>query len=346
MFVSVCTRADFNPDENGVDTTAGKNNPGTNRSSEKAVFTTSFEDSVAILKKKIRQKKDKIQKFENEEQEYVHKIEALIKIVEKENNLISVLESARQDQLTKIAAANKNENVNMREHGAGTNNLPFLNEQEGNPEIDDFKTFFNNQEQQHKADRVLGLDDFDDLDIDSKDKFAWKDVQLNDIKYEIKEDKLLVSLFLRFNCSEFFSEGRKTLLMTRDSLDWKIVKENYATINKNNIKPLLIDFVKDWQRAWESRNIDNYIEYYSIDFQSGSYNKQSWYKDKKNKFDAAEQIAVATSNYKIKSNQKYTWTITFNQVYESDVYSDRGNKSLIIQGKPGNLRIIGEKWWR
>ena len=134
-------------------------------------------------------------------------------------------------------------------------------------------------------------------------------------------------------------------MLTRSSDKWKIIKEDYTSIENIDAEQILLNFVKDWQKAWESQNIDKYISLYSSDFQKINFDRTKWLRDKENKFENAEYIKVETSDYKITSNDRYTWQVTFNQIYESDIYSDEGHKRLIIRGDLKNLKIINEKWW-
>lgn len=176
--------------------------------------------------------------------------------------------------------------------------------------------------------------------------YAWVDVELENITSKITGENIKISFLQNYNCPRFISRGKKELLLAREPQGWKIISETFESIKKEEIKPKLIDFVNSWQQAWESGEIDHYIDYYATEFESGDFDRESWYEDKKEKFQNSNQIVVKTSNYRIKSPRKYVWRVVFDQSYQSGSYSDEGNKLLVIKGKPGNFKIINEKWWQ
>jgi len=176
--------------------------------------------------------------------------------------------------------------------------------------------------------------------------YSWIDVEVEELNSKIKNENIEISFIQKYNCPNFFSTGNKSLLLARESEGWKIISEEFSRIERNEIEPELISFVEKWQKAWESMKIKKYIDYYADEFQIGSFDRQGWYNDKKEKFENSDEIRVKTSNYRITSPDEYFWVVTFDQIYQSGRYSDQGNKLLKIKGKPGNFKIIEEKWWQ
>ncbi|MCF7886114.1 MAG: L,D-transpeptidase family protein [Candidatus Marinimicrobia bacterium] len=176
--------------------------------------------------------------------------------------------------------------------------------------------------------------------------YSWIDIDLKKLESTVENENINISFVQNYNCPRFFLKGEKTLTLARETTGWKIINEDFTTSERQEIEPELKEFVNRWQKAWESKNIDSYIEFYASEFESGEFDRQSWYQDKKEKFNKSENIKIETSNYKINSPDEYVWNVTFRQIYNSGRYSDRGNKLLVIKGRPGNFNIINEKWWK
>lgn len=317
----------------------------------------SFQDSVKILKKQIAERKRKLTQFDYLKNEYNEKIMSLLEMVEDKNEVIAILNEAKEQQIAKLTDSLKSQrlsknNLTYEENNADQNRMGTIKIPK---EIDSIKFTkdFDKFLEKHTKDSLsrydsTDLDDFSnfvEIQEQKENSYSWQDIQINDIKFDIQGENILITLTLRYNCPQFFSEGKKSILLTRSSDKWKIINEDYTSIENIDAEKILINFVKDWQKAWESQNIDKYISLYSSDFQKINFNRKKWLRDKENKFENAEYIKVETSEYKITSNDRYTWQVTFNQSYKSDVYSDEGHKRLIIKGDLKNLKIINEKWW-
>ncbi len=176
--------------------------------------------------------------------------------------------------------------------------------------------------------------------------YAWKDVNIDSLDYTVEGENIQIKFDQRYNCPRFFSKGQKSLVLSRESQGWKIITEDFTRGQRTNIRTALIQFVDEWQKAWESQQIDNYMQYYAQDFNSGEFDREGWEDDKASKFQATDKIEVKTYGYEVESDQKYTWEVSFKQDYNSTGYADSGNKLLIITGRPGNFKIIDEKWWQ
>lgn len=100
--------------------------------------------------------------------------------------------------------------------------------------------------------------------------------------------------------------------------------------------------VRDWAKAWSSRDTEAYLDFYHPDFYSRSMNYSQWrtYKDSLNK--RYKFIRVELKNLKIFKHPKY-WVSVFEQVYQSDVFQSRGIKRLYWVGTEDDSRIIAEE---
>ncbi len=317
----------------------------------------SFQDSVKKLKKQIAEKKGELAQFDYLKNEFNDKIRSLLEAIEEKNKVITILNEAKEQQIAELSDSLKSEklegnNLTYKENNTNKNKIGSIKipkEIESIKFTQDFDKFLEKYTKdslsQYDSTNIDDFSNFVEIKEQEQDSFSWKDIRINDIKFDIQDENILITLNLLYSCPKYFSEGKKSILMTRSSDNWKIIKEDYASIDNIEAEQALINFVKEWQKAWESQNIDEYIKFYSPDFQNINLDREKWYRDKKSKFENAEYIKVEPSNYKISSDQRYTWQVTFHQTYKSDIYSDEGNKRLIIKGDLKNLKIINEKWW-
>lgn len=111
--------------------------------------------------------------------------------------------------------------------------------------------------------------------------------------------------------------------------------------SRNNEKVML--FVEKWRLAWESMQIEPYMECYAQSFTQGSKNWAAWksYKEGLNK--NYSFISVEISDIRI------NWTetgalVSFRQVYRSDRYSANGEKTLQLVYDDKQWKITKESW--
>lgn len=114
--------------------------------------------------------------------------------------------------------------------------------------------------------------------------------------------------------------------------------------NMTDIRETAAALLDGWQTAWESRNIDGYMSYYSEKFRSGRMNFDAWKKDKGGKFGRIASITVTFEDVKVEMGKDDTVVVTFTQKYTGDTYSDTGIKTLILENGDSGLRIVSENW--
>jgi murein L,D-transpeptidase YafK len=114
--------------------------------------------------------------------------------------------------------------------------------------------------------------------------------------------------------------------------------------NMSEIRESAATLIHDWKTAWESRNIDDYMSYYSESFKSGRMNFDAWKKDKGGKFERIAVITVAMEDIKVEMGKGDTVVITFVQKYTGDTYSDTGVKTLVLENSDSGLKIVSENW--
>ncbi len=101
---------------------------------------------------------------------------------------------------------------------------------------------------------------------------------------------------------------------------------------------------EDWRVAWESKNLDKYIEYYDEGFKSLGMTKNKWRAYKDNLNQKYQKIAVHFSEPVI-YRSKGKVVIRALQGYNSDQHTDFGEKILYLVEKADNqFKIVGEEW--
>lgn len=108
-------------------------------------------------------------------------------------------------------------------------------------------------------------------------------------------------------------------------------------------------FFEDWVRAWESKDIEQYIFHYHSGFRAQGKNRSTWraYKQSLNK--RYQRIHIGPENLMIYKHPKYSM-ITFTQNYQSKLNSghwghrSRGTKFLYVTEEAGSPKIIAETY--
>lgn len=121
-------------------------------------------------------------------------------------------------------------------------------------------------------------------------------------------------------------------------------KVNYVPKEEHDKRrSALNDFIEGWRKAWQSQNIEEYMNYYDQNFKAPGYNYASWknYKNKlKNKY---EFIKVHLSQPFLLLHKDQLIVKSF-QKYESNNHTDFGVKTLYAVKTDSGYKIIREEW--
>jgi murein L,D-transpeptidase YafK len=103
----------------------------------------------------------------------------------------------------------------------------------------------------------------------------------------------------------------------------------------------LLGVISGWKAAWESRNTDRYLTWYSRDFIGQGRDWAGWraYKDRLNR--QYQWIRVEIEGLHL-YHHGGTMIAVFNQTYESDRFKARSAKRLYLQEEEGGWKIIRE----
>jgi len=107
-------------------------------------------------------------------------------------------------------------------------------------------------------------------------------------------------------------------------------------------------WLEQWRQAWEGRNLDAYMGFYSEAFvargKKGARDKRDWRANKRKKFRHGA-IQVAISDVRIDEREGLI-IFSFVQDFRRGGYRDHGMKKLFVRDEGGHLRIVSEEWHR
>ncbi len=165
--------------------------------------------------------------------------------------------------------------------------------------------------------------------------------------------------------AEHMEIGKKEIFIRKTEKGYKIIGDQFKTFSHKLARkknPLcyaagrlaamqdhkIFSFSKmidAWLKAWSSKDMKKYAEFYSKNFYSDKMNKSRWIARKKRLAHKYRQIHVTADNIKIYKSKKKT-IVSFFQVYRATGFTATGIKKLILV-KKGNLwKIYRENWKR
>jgi murein L,D-transpeptidase YafK len=139
--------------------------------------------------------------------------------------------------------------------------------------------------------------------------------------------------------------GNKRLYLKREIDELKIIAEEFFSESSEPIvRERVAVFLENWKKAWESMDIEKYMAVYSPSFSAAGFNYGSWKTDKEEKFEKYSSVKIGIDNIKISQISPKRVRVSFIQHFSGDSYSDKGVKTLELEGCPGDYRIRSELW--
>jgi len=125
-----------------------------------------------------------------------------------------------------------------------------------------------------------------------------------------------------------------------------IIVQKVKYLPPEDLEPIrkeLEQFLKSWETAWESKDLETYMAAYSKKFKSGNMDWYKWKAYKKILNTQYKWINVKTEDvtWFLKERQVVAY---FKQFYNSNIHSDMGKKRLYLNQEGVNWKIIGEYW--
>lgn len=107
--------------------------------------------------------------------------------------------------------------------------------------------------------------------------------------------------------------------------------------------------INEWKKAWEetsgeSGSIEEYISFYSDNFQVDGFDKEKWKIDKERKGRKKIWISIGMSDIKISGpNEDNRVEVRFSQDYKSSNFSVKSEKHLVLENDGTEWKIVDER---
>ena len=134
-----------------------------------------------------------------------------------------------------------------------------------------------------------------------------------------------------------YVELEHTPVVTVDKIEYSLASK------LNQEREEIMNFLQEWEDAWEKKDIDKYIAAYSQNFKFGEMDIETWKEYKTGLNEKYSFIRVNLSDIKILKYDGYVVTSCV-QDYQSDQYSDLGIKRLYLMKSGEEWEITGEEW--
>ena len=202
---------------------------------------------------------------------------------------------------------------------------------------------------------IASLDNniFDDVELQKeiKDKKQSKEInqsgeieniEENEVKINNKKENLVGSNkdSTNPNKAELSSLSKKNIKDIDGNK--KIPKESLKRLNDYDVVKSIIN---DWSTAWENKDVESYLSYYTSDYTSEYFDShQLWKKDRENRIKNKTSIKILISNIDIEFNieESEIAFVKFIQNYESDKYKDSVTKKITLIKENNNWKIKNE----
>ena len=102
--------------------------------------------------------------------------------------------------------------------------------------------------------------------------------------------------------------------------------------------------VHDWVAAWSDQRADDYLESYADSFQPpDGESRSSWAANRRQEIEQPQSINVSVEAASIVELSNDRVSVSFDQTYSSDTFTDRARKTLLLVWQDGAWRIAEER---
>jgi len=117
--------------------------------------------------------------------------------------------------------------------------------------------------------------------------------------------------------------------------------EMVSPVAQEKEKKQLLKVIEDWRRAWERKEIDQYMSFYGPRFRSDGKNWEQWKQYKALVANKYNQITVKIENLRLLKNDGIVLA-KFDQRYSTERLESKGEKRLYLQQNSTEWKIVGE----
>ncbi|MCJ7838048.1 MAG: tetratricopeptide repeat protein, partial [Burkholderiales bacterium] len=106
----------------------------------------------------------------------------------------------------------------------------------------------------------------------------------------------------------------------------------------------LIKTVRAWASAWAGKDVAGYLEHYAKDFKTPKgESRDDWEKLRTRRISAPKKIEIDIESPKVSISGDNAASVTFRQVYSSDIVKATGTKTLVMVKSNGKWLIHEER---
>jgi murein L,D-transpeptidase YafK len=117
--------------------------------------------------------------------------------------------------------------------------------------------------------------------------------------------------------------------------------EMVSPVAQEKEKKQLLKVIEGWRRAWQRKEIDQYMSFYSPRFRSDGKNREQWKKYKALVANKYNQITVKIDNLRLLKNDGIILA-KFDQRYSTERLESKGEKRLYLHQNSTEWKILGE----
>ena len=170
-------------------------------------------------------------------------------------------------------------------------------------------------------------------------------IELSNIKDNQKDPKKVeVNFIQRYKSDRYTDTGIKELIVEKKGTGWKIIKETWMTTSAlaGSSKQVTAKLA-GWLNAWEDRDVNTYLSFYSDKFKTQRDNRAKWRNARHSALKANKNISIKVENIQIYQNKNII-ELNFIQEFNSDKFSSIGIKELVWKKTGSNWKILKETW--
>ena len=121
-------------------------------------------------------------------------------------------------------------------------------------------------------------------------------------------------------------------------------KDEELRVNTNlNNKMIVTRQLYEWVKAWENKNTNLYLSFYSKNFKDPKRSRAKWEAKRRRSLKNASNVSIEISDIR-SSALNDVITMIFTQRYKAKNIFDLGEKELIWEKEGQNWKIIKETW--
>ncbi|MCE2679102.1 MAG: nuclear transport factor 2 family protein [Burkholderiales bacterium] len=104
----------------------------------------------------------------------------------------------------------------------------------------------------------------------------------------------------------------------------------------------IIKAVQSWAQAWASKDADAYIGFYTPAFDNGMGGRSKWEGQRRKRLSNPNTITLSLSDIKITPKSDTAAEVSFRQEYQSNLFKENGQKTLVMTRADGQWKIEKE----